>query len=248
MPTLETLSAINPATPEPFYVQIKESIIDYIHQNELQPKDLLPSERELTTYFQVSRLTVRKAIDQLIQEGRVFRRPGKGTFVSLPKLQQPLLVLRSFSEAVLQEGHTPGTQLLEFEVQEGKFRVNQKLQIHAGALVLKVRRLRFVDNLPFSLSTSYLPAELTKPIKASDLQTFSLYDVLRDKCGIHLTKTHASVDVTSALKHEAALLKIGVGSPMFHMRGTVEDGSGQMAEYFSVLYRGDRLRFIAESN
>ena len=248
MSNLESLSAIKPQTPEPLYVQIKESIIEYILQNNLQPKDLLPSERELTEYFQVSRLTVRKAIDQLGDEGRVFRRPGKGTFVSLPKLQQPLLVLRSFTEAVLQEGHKPGTQLLDFEVQKAKFRVRQELRINTGASVLKVRRLRLVDNLPFSLSTSYLPHDLTSQVEASDLQSNSLYAVLHDKCGIQLDKTHAVIDVTSVLEHEVALLKVDVGSPMFHMRGTVEDISGQVVEYFSVLYRGDRLRFLAESS
>ena len=248
MPTLESLATIKHEMPEPLYVQIKESIIDYIYINELQPKALLPSERELTEFFQVSRLTVRKAIDQLIAEGRVFRRPGKGTFVSLPKLQQPLLVLRSFTEAVEQEGHTPGSQLLEFEVLDGKYRVNKKLNLDAGASLLKVRRLRFVDNLPFSLSTSYLPYALAGPLQASDLQTSSLYTVLQEKCGLELKETHASIDVTTALEHEAVLLKTTTGSPLFHMRGTVEDGSGKMVEYFSVLYRGDRLRFVAKSS
>ena len=199
-------------------------------------------------YFQVSRLTVRKVLDYLIQEGRVIRRPGKGTFVSLPKLQQPLPILNSFTEAVLQEGHTLGTQLLNFEVKEENFRVSQELQIEPGEPVLKVHRLRFVDNLPFSLSTSYLPHELAHQIESTDLQTRSLYAALRDKCGIQLKKTIATVDVTSAYEHEASLPKVRTTAPMFLMRGNIKDGSGRVAEYFNVLSRGDRLRFIAESS
>ncbi len=239
---------LNRNSSAPLYSQAKEAIADYIDRAGLQPGDLLPSERELSEELEISRLTVRKALDSLIREGRIVRQPGKGTFVSQPKLEQRLLVLTSFTQAIQQEGHTPGTQVLKVEALPGSTAVCTQLRLPAGAPVIKVSRLRLVDGLPFSLATSHLRQDLAGLLTAQDLQTQSLYAVLREKCGLELAKTSAAVEATVAEPYEAALLQIDVGAPLFRMTGTLHTRAGEVVEYFHVLYRGDRLRFVTESS
>jgi GntR family transcriptional regulator len=239
---------LNPKSPKPLYSQVKEAITDYIELNNLQPNDPLPSERELAEVFQISRLTVRKALNLLIQDGVAFQQAGKGTYISSPKLQQRLLVLTSFTEAVTQEGHTVGTQLLDFEMKEGRPSLYRALELEPGKPVLVVRRLRFVDGSPFSIATSYLPCELAQGISAKDMQSHSLYGLLDARCGIRLAKTHAFLEAASADSYEAGLLNIKPGSPLFLMKGTARSAAGLVVEYFEVYYRGDRLRFSAESD
>ena len=162
--SLEATFRVDPDSSEPLYTQVEASIQDYVHRFDLKPGAVLPSEREMADLFQVSRLTIRKAIDELSREGRVYRRAGRGTYVSQPKLQQPLLVLNSFTEAILREGHTPGIQLLSMKVQGADSRTSARLKIESDAPVLSIKRLRSVDGLPFSLSTSHLRYDLVHGI------------------------------------------------------------------------------------
>jgi GntR family transcriptional regulator len=238
---------LDPQSPIPLYSQIKKTIVDYIETNELKPNAPLPSERELAEMFQVSRLTVRKAIDNLIQEGIAFRLPGKGTYVNLPKLEQPLLVLTSFTEAIKQEGHTPGSKLLDFETKAAKKSICKQMGIEAGSEVTIVRRLRFVDNLPFSVAYSYLPTSIGNGLNAEDLQSQSLYSLIEKTSSRKLSKTSLFIESTPAEPDIALLLKIKPESPLFYLYGTVSDQFQNVVEYFEVYYRGDRLRFSAES-
>lgn len=242
------LTKVDPKSPIPLYSQIKDAILNFIEVNNLQPGDLLPSERELCEVFSVSRLTVRKAITLLIQDGVVFQQAGKGTFISSPKIQQRLLVLTSFTEAITQEGHTPGTQVLEFAMSQPKPSICRKLEVPYGSSLLMVRRLRFIDNSPFSISTSYLPPEVIASISREDLQHNSLYGLLDKRCGIKLAKASAVLEVAVADQYEAMLLTIKPGMPLFLMQGTTRSTEGALVEYFEVLYRGDRLRFSTESH
>jgi GntR family transcriptional regulator len=242
-----TMIAIDLKSAKPLYSQVKTAILDYIEENDLNPGSVLPSERELSHLFSISRLTIRKALDHLEQEGTIFRQQGKGAFVGSSKLQQPLLVLTSFTEAVRQEGHTPGTQLLGYEIMENRHSISRKLNLEPGSKVLRISRLRSVDNLPFSLATSYLDAALAENLTQEDLQTQSLYSILQEKHNIILTKTKATLETVAVEHADALLLNIKPGAPVFLMSGVTISKSGKVIEYFKVLYRGDRLKFMTES-
>ena len=222
--------------------------MDYIQENDLSSNELLPSEREFGELFSVSRVTIRRAVDQLVQEGYVFRQPGKGTFVGLNKIQQQLSVLTSFTDAMGQEGHIPGTQMLEMISENPTVSICKYLEVETTETVLKIRRLRLVDNLPFSIATSYLPYERVKALREEDLAMYSLYSLLKEKCGIILAKNRATLEVTVADYAEAALLNIKPKDPMFLMKGTLSDDNDQVIEYFKAIYRGDRLKFITEND
>jgi GntR family transcriptional regulator len=138
--------------------------------------------------------------------------------------------------------------LLSVDVEKQNAKICNYLEIDADVPVMKVRRLRFVDKLPFSLVTSYLPHDLTSNLEPRDFQSHSLYALLKEKCGLELAKSKVSVEATVARQSEAPLLKIKTGAPLFRMTGILKTGTGRVAEYSNVLYRGDVLRFIAESD
>jgi len=242
----KTILKLNPSSSEPLYNQIMDRILEYIEVNDLHSEAKLPSERELGEYFSVSRMTVRRAVDELIQLGVVLRRPGKGLYVGYPKWKQRLLMVTSFSEAFASMGHTPGTQVLEVEIVTGSQQVCRNMELPMDTQVLRTRRLRLVDNIPFSIQTSYLNYDLLPGIEKK-LEGQILYNLIKDHYGVKLAKTEAMLESTLADHAMAALLDIKPGAPLFLMCGLVQSSDGLPVEYFEAYYRGDRMRFQVES-
>ncbi len=242
----KSILKLHPSSSEPLYNQIKDRILEYIEVNDLPSEAKLPSERELGEIFSVSRLTVRRAVDELIQLGVVLRRPGKGLYVGFPKWKQRLLMVTSFSEAFESMGHTPGTQILETEFMTGTQRTCKNMGLPIDAQVLRTRRLRLVDNIPFSIQTSYLNYDLLPGIE-NKLEGQILYQIIEDHYGVKLAKTEAMLESTLADHAMAALLDIKPGAPLFLMCGLVQSSDGLPVEYFEAYYRGDRMRFQIES-
>jgi GntR family transcriptional regulator len=239
--------SINPQSSEPLYEQIRRSILDFIEINDLQPGSILPSERELSEVFSVSRLTIRKAIEELIRLGVVFSRPGKGTFIGQPKIQQRLLVVTNFTDAILKLGHIPGAKILEKEIIKASGKICQKMGVTEGTPLLHMRRLRFVDEIPFSIQSIYLNCELLPGIDQL-VEKSSLYSLIEEKYGIKLSKTKAILEAVVADYTCASLLWVKPNTPLFIMSGAVSDSQGRVIELFKCLYRGDRMRFETESS
>lgn len=241
------LKQINQDSPNPLYIQIKDTILDYLEHKDVNKNTLLPSERELSELFQVSRMTVRKSLDLLTDDGILFRVPGKGTYTKVSKIEQPLLVLTSFTEAIKQEGYTPGSKLLDLQELTGSDYICQQLGICVASRVIFIKRLRYVDNLPFCLACSYLPYHLGKDLTEIELQNESLYSLFYKKSNVSIKKTKLFIEAIDADKTDALFLTIKSGSSLFYLHGTVKDQNDKIIEYFEVKYRGDKLKFSTES-
>ncbi len=239
--------SLNPHSAQPLYLQIRDAVIDYIDFNNLQADAPLPSERELSETFSVNRMTVRKALNELEQSGSIYRKSGKGTFVAPPKLNQKLLVMTSFTDAVRNEGHTPGTKLLDYSMIMPRPSVRRALRVEDDCRVLKIKRLRSIDDEPFSVASSYIPEAVADHLRPDDFPGQSLYGLLKERCGIVMAKTVSSLETVSADDELAGYLEIAPGAPLFLMSGTTADEKGCIVEYFKVYYRGDRLKFSTES-
>lgn len=242
------MNSIDRNSPQPIYEQIKDLILDLIDYTPLLAHDRIPSERELIGHLDVHRLTARKAIDELVKEGVLYRQHGKGTFVSPPKITQPLLVVRSFTDAMLQEGRVPGTQVYSIERQTGSARVCRRLQIKIGSPIFKLVRIRSVDDLPLALITSYLPCDLVPNLETTDFEALSLYRLLQEKCDIYLVRSTVTLEPTVANHQEADTLKIQPGQPLMLLSGLVYNQGNRVVEYSKALYRGDKVRFVVESD
>lgn len=236
-----------PGTKQPpLYAQIRNGILQAIESGALQPGDRAPSERELTQQYGVSRMTARHALSSLEAEGFLNRIPGSGTFVSRPKVEQKLLTVTSFTEDMKLLGMTPEGRTLASAIIQADARIADHLSLEAGQPVIQFQRLRLADGAPMALETSNLPLSRFPGLERVDLETNSLYGVLRDRFGVQPGGATQSLEVMLAGTFEAGLLSVRTGAPLLLLERVTRDTEGQVIEYVRSFYRGDRFRFITE--
>ncbi|MCF6334569.1 MAG: GntR family transcriptional regulator [Spirochaetales bacterium] len=238
-----TLVQITKSNPTPLYYQICEIIRDEIATLSLQPGELLPSETELIKRFNVSRATVRKALDALAAEGVVYRLQGKGTFVSDKRIGQELTALTGFVEDMLELGFTPSSQLLKTDQVAASSIVAKQLNLSPGDMVTYIERLRLADNIPLSFDTTWLPDSIGQKIVSNDLNIYPIYSLLEDKYNIILDEANYKVDASTAEGEIADLLQIQPGDPIFVITRTAYTTEKLPIDYEKLYYRADRISF-----
>ena len=231
------------ASGTPLYLSIAADVRDRIATEQLGPHTLLPSERELAEQHGVSRMTARQALSLLESEGAVYRKPPRGTFVAEPRVR---FHVGSFSEEVARMGRRPAAALIFAELQIAKPAVRRALDLPDGAGVHVFYRLRSVDDVPFALETTYLPADLTPGIlseRDSGSLAGSLWAVLRSRYGVALARSTAVLE--SIVLDDASSMQLGVraGSAGTLLTRSTRDVQGRCVEYARDVYRADRAAF-----
>ena len=135
----------------PWYHQVAETLRESLARGEWRPGDLMPSEQELQRRFEVSRVTIRQAMNLLVNEGLIFRQRGRGTFVAHPTIEQGLARIVSFTEDMARRGFTPGTEMLESELIPASPEIAARLDVMPGEELARIRRLRIADDEPMSI-------------------------------------------------------------------------------------------------
>ncbi|MEV1176004.1 GntR family transcriptional regulator [Nonomuraea sp. NPDC049784] len=208
---------------------------------ELAPHERLPTERSLAEEFSVSRLTVRRVLDQLEREGRVYRVQGSGTFVSEPRIRKSV-ELTSFSEDMRSRGLRPGSLEVGCERIPAGADIGYALQISPSSEVLHIRRVRTADDEPICLEHSYLPVELVPDDLGPELHG-SLYEVLSARYGLTLHRAEQAIKATVLDPDDARALHAPPFSPAFLVQRTGFDIRGRAIERADSLYRGDRYSY-----
>lgn len=228
----------------PRYQQLHRHISAAILSGDLAPDDQLPPERELADLADISRVTVRKAVAQLVEDGLIEQRQGAGSFVrsAAPKLQQSLSSLISFTENMAARGMTSTSVILD----RGLYTPNQQemmaLGLSASARVARVNRLRSAGDAPMALEFSSLPDDI---LPRPDQVTTSLYAVLR-RTGQAPTRAIQRVTAMNIGGAEAELLKLAEGTAVLKIERTGYLASGRPIEFTSGYYRSDIYDFISE--
>ena len=227
------------------YVQIEEYLKLRIQQGEFAVGTVIPSERELTEMFGVSRMTVRQSITNMVNSGLLYREKGRGTFVAAPKVEQPLSGLTSFTEDMLSRGMAPSNRLISFDKMMPYVDVAQKLQIGEGEEVFLVKRIRYADDKPMAIEKTYLPVKLV-PTLDKDALTGSIYSFIEKDS--HMTIGHAMQRMEAALVNEedAELLQIDIPSAILIIERISYLTNGQPFEIVRSSYRADRYQFLSE--
>lgn len=237
------MPALHREAPDPLYIQVKEALLAEIRSGRYGPHDRLPSERELSERFDVSRMTVRQALLDLARDGAVYTRVGKGTFVAAPKIDQQLRTLTSFSQDIRAWGGQPSSLVLEARELAASDEVAAALHIAPGAPVILLSRLRLADNLPLAIETAKLPAARCPGLLRHDFRTASLYHVLRTEYGIEPAQAEQVIEAALATPREAELLGVTPPAAVLRMQRLTRDADGQPIEYVHSTYRSDRYKF-----
>src|SRR5436309_7460100 len=143
----------------------------------------IPSERQLTQELGVSRLTIRAALDELVRDGHLDRRHGSGTYVTEPKIAQPL-TLTSFSDDMRRRGMTPGSRTLELTTTVAGARLAHRLEVSPETRLIRVKRLRLADSKPTAMDVLHVPEAVGPGLTRADFQDHSFYELLRERYGI----------------------------------------------------------------
>ncbi|WP_108671609.1 phosphonate metabolism transcriptional regulator PhnF [Peribacillus acanthi] len=233
---------INKQSPVPIYFQLEEWMKQQIEDGKWKAGRAIPSERELSEQFKVSRMTVRQALANLVQEGILLKKKGLGTFVKEQKLEQVLLGLTSFSEEMLKRGMTPKSILINFEKITANPLVASQLAIHTNEEVFRIERIRLADDVPMAFETAYLPAHLFGEMTKEDAYG-SLYDYLQTQKGLKIQEAKQDIEALLADTRLAEFLQIKVGAPILQITRTAYLQTGTPFEYVRTAFRGDRYRF-----
>lgn len=234
--------AINKSIPLPFYYQIKEILLEFIHSS--PEGTLIPTEMALCEHFEVSRQTVRQAMSELASEGYLTRKKGKGTFVSEHQVKQDfLLMVASFDDEMRRKGFTSTTKVLDFTLEKSDAKTSEFLGLKKGSDIVKLRRLRFANNEPFVLVLTYLPYNKMTNIMSVDFNKISLYKVMERDYQLKIETASMVLESYTAKEYQAKHLGIKVGDPIQMIQRVTYLPDGTPIEYSKAEYRGDRNKF-----
>ena len=227
----------------PLYQQLQRALRDAITENRLAADEALPPERDLAEEFGVSRITVRKALDALVNEGLLTRRQGAGTFVAA-RVEKSFSKLSSFTEDMISRGRRPESVWLSRSVGAVTPEESLTLGLSPGAQVYRFNRIRYADGSPMALEYSTVPGFCLPSETAVEE---SLYDAL-DKHGARPARALQRLRAVLFTAERARLLGVPDGSPglLIERRGFLRDG--RAVEFTQSYYRGDAYDFVAELN
>lgn len=238
------MAQLNRGSPLPLYHQLLQVLLDRINAGEYGPGELLPSEKELEAEYGVSRVTIRKAMDELMQMGQVVRQQGRGTFVTDKVEDYRSELLRGFMEEQIQRGAHVSTRVLAEELIPANRPVADALQLEVGTPVCHIRRVGFTDGSPIVLSDFWydLPEGCKHlPELGAQVTIFSaLCSFFRETAGRTLVDGFKTVEATVCDAEESELLETTEGAPLLLQRVTLCDHTGRPTVFIKARYRGDR--------
>ncbi|HEX5838029.1 MAG TPA: GntR family transcriptional regulator [Anaerolineales bacterium] len=241
------IEKINFESPIPYYIQLVNILKEKIQSEVWKPGDQIPGEQDLCEMYGVSRTVVRQALLELELEGLINRRKGKGTFISLPKISEGLVQkLTGFYQDMVERGLNPVTRVLHQNVVPAGEKVARFLDIQPGDQVIDILRLRFINDEPIQMVTTYIPFEICPALASVDLTNRSLYKFLETECGVFIAKGQRYVEAVLANETEAQLLGIERGAPLLMLDSISFSDGDRPIEYYHALHRGDRSRFEVE--
>lgn len=230
----------------PLYYQLENILRSKIEGGEVLPNQKLPTEQELSREYKISRATVRQALAALVSEGLLFRKQGKGTFVTEKATQTKSVKLTGFTEDLFSEGHQAEVKILEIRPAPAPNRVAAALRVPSGEEVTRFKRVRALDGAPFSYVVNYLPPDIGQKITERDLQNHTMLHLLEEKLGISLGTIRHVVEAVKADVEVASLLGVSVFEPVLYIETTVFASEGQPVEAVDSYFRSDRYRYTVE--
>jgi GntR family transcriptional regulator len=229
--------------PTPLYHQIYTILRDEIVSGAYPNGAILPSEFELTRQYGVSRVTAKRALNELAAEGLVSRERGRGTVVRFEAPSPPVRAsVEGLLENLLQMGIKTEVRLLDFDYVAASEDVARALGCETGTIVQRAVRLRHMEGEPFSHLTTHVPETLGRSYSRDDLANRPLLALL-ERCGVIVSSAHQTLTAALADARIAPLLEVQVGAPLLRITRTVYDQDQRAVEHITGLYRPDRYQY-----
>jgi GntR family transcriptional regulator len=218
----------------PRYFEIEQSL--RVRVDALDPDSPLPSESQLCVEFGVSRMTARAAVQRLVQDGLVYRVPGRGTFVAAARANRTAGHVLSFSDEIRRKGRVPTSRVIERRERKATEEEQRRLGVRD---VVVLRRLRLADGKPLALERAVFPAERVARVLEGDLETGSLFEALAAS-GLAPTSGRAAIAAEAATAEDARYLRVRKGAPLLVERRLIRDQRGDPLELTESRYVGSR--------
>lgn len=233
--------------PIPLYFQLKNLIIEEISQGSYPIDSMIPTENELGDLFKISRTTVRQAIGELVQEGRLYRQKSKGTFVAKPKVNQEILNPSiSFDDEILKSGRVPTTEILSMEVGPTSDRFAAMCNVEKNAKTVCLYRKIYADKEPILRIKTYLPYDKCHFVMTYNFAQDKLYEVLATNENTRICRVVKTCEAVSAAHEDVDVLSVKKGSPIHFFTTYGYNVQNELIEYSLAYYRGDQSRFHME--
>lgn len=239
----QSFGRLNANSRVPLYHQIFLILRNRIYGGELSAGDLVPGEQDLAAEFRVSRITAKRALNELADAGLVLRERGRGTrVIKRPPAPAVTASIEGWLENISLMGVSTKARVLEFDYVPASEDIAHALDIEPGTEVQRAVRVRSLDGEPMSFLVTYVPADIGRQYGREDLDTKALLHML-ELAGVDVASARQTISATIADAEVAGALSIHAGAPLIEVRRVVSDSAERPVEYIRVLYRPDLYRF-----
>ncbi len=240
-------TSLDKNSSEQIYLQIRRVILRAIREQALPPGQRIPSVSELSELTNVSRMTVRQALQALVDEGWLYTVPGKGTFVSgSPRVEQNLQHLMGWTEEIAAQGMKPSTRFVGLEIIAADKTIAAHLETQPGVFVYRLVRVRLADNFPISVEKTHLISEDFPGLDVHIQKNSSLYQVLREEYQVYPVRALQFLEAGEADGFAAGLLEIAAGKPALLSERITYDANGRLIEFTLGVTKAGFLRYKTE--
>lgn len=233
-------------SPIPLYRQLYDTLRQQISTGALQPGDPLPTEEQLTEAYGISRVTTRKALQLLADEGLLIRHPGKGTYINAQKTEENLQSLRGFAELMIEQHPNQVMEIKGFEIMTAPATVAHLLDLDEEDRILRIQRRHVIQGRPVALAIIDLPYPLGSRLTPHDVATRTIYDLLADKAHVSIKRAVQRISATAASETITELLGVEIGAPLLVVRRVTYSTDEQPVEYIQLFYPGDQHEMVME--
>lgn len=233
----------------PKYFIVKKAIVENIDNDLYHSNEAIPSEKKLMELYNVSRITIRKAIDELVTEGYLYKIQGKGTYVKADEGSNNLFSITSSTEDVQKMGMIPSKKTKISRIEFASPKRAKALEISTNDQVEVIGRISYADLEPLNYTIAFLPEKIFPGLTEYDLEHESLYKLINDQYGVRITKARRTIEAVLAKDEIAKYLELEEGMPIILFRCVtygIVNGKETPIEYFKCYYRTDKYKFYID--
>lgn len=234
--------------PLPLRNQLENIIRQKIEDEEWPENVSIPSENELCKIYGISRMTVHSALNHIVEEGLIYRVPGKGTFVSPPKIISKPPTQVGIREQLEQQGYETSTRLISVELKLPTKKVVNALGIGRSELIYTIKRARYIKEEPLSYHISYIPSKLFPGLENQDLVGEQMCDIMEKQYHCEIVRRLETLEAVTATPEEAGILSVKPSCPLLLLENTVFTYHDSPVEFTKIIFRGDKIKLKLEYN